>query len=256
MSKKPTVWVSANDLTEEETLGVLGLARQKLVKNDECLQWGFAKNSGNGHAVTLKAIDPNHTYKVYTLDVLMKQAGKEVSPLSLYRRTCNNPRCMNTEHCYPKPVDYPLGDEEVSLYQNNYKLAVRMLQNGWALGDVAASTSKGLLTTVKNEGLDYSKDAADRHPLSYRELLKVAEYLRKVGNKDLKIEEVVVGTGIEFERLVVNGAAVKALRRRDLDTVVWLLSLLCDGFPMNKACELVGKNFMYGAQLFGACYGY
>lgn len=256
MSKKPTVWVSANDLTEEETLGVLGLARQKLVKNGECLQWGFAKNSGNGHAVTLKAIDPNHTYKVYTLDVLMKQAGKEVSPLSLYRRTCNNPRCMNTEHCYPKPVDYPLGDEEVSLYQNNYKLAVRMLQNGWALGDVAASTSKGLLTTVKNEGLDYSKDAADRHPLSYRELLKVAEYLRKVGNKDLKIEEVVVGTGIEFERLVVNGAAVKALRRRDLDTVVWLLSLLCDGFPMNKACELVGKNFMYGAQLFGACYGY
>lgn len=255
MSEKPIVWVSANDLTEEETLGVLGLARQKLVKKGECLQWGFAKNSGNGHAVNLKTIDPNHTYKVYTLDVLMKQAGKEVSPLSLYRRTCNNPRCMNTEHCYPKPVDYPLG-EESSQFQNDYKLAVRMLQNGWARGDVVASTSKGMLTTIKNEGLYYSKDAAERHPLSYRELLKVAEYLRKVGNKDLNINDVVIGAGIEFERLVVNGAAIKALRRRDLDTVVWLLSLLCDGFPMIKACELVGKNFMYGAQLFGACYGY
>lgn len=255
MSKKPTVWVSANDLTEEETLGVLGLARQKLVKNGECLQWGFAKNSGNGHSVKLKAIDPNHTYKVYTLDVLMKQAGKEVSPDSLYRRTCNNPRCMNTEHCYPKTADYPDGEESY-LYQRDYRLAVRMLQNGWALGDVAASTSKIMLTTVKTAGVDYSKDAAERHPLSYHELLKVAEHLRTVGNKDIKIDELVFGTGIEFKRLVVNGAAIKALRRRDLDTVVWLLSLLCDGFPMNKACEYVGKNFMYGAQLFGACYGH
>ena len=77
-----------------------------------------------------------------------------------------------------------------------------------------------------------------------------------MGNRDLNIDEVVRGAGIEFEQLVVNGAAIKALRRRDLDTVVWLLSLLCDGFPMNKACEYVGKNFMYGAQLLGACYGY
>lgn len=255
MSKKSTVWVSANDLTEEETLGVLGLARQKLVKNGECLEWGFGKTSGNGHAVKLKTVDPNHTYKVYTLDVLMKQAGKEVSPVSLYRRTCNNPRCMNTEHCYPKPADYPQG-EQSSQYQHDYKLAVRMLQNGWALGDIAASTSKVVLNVVKTAGVDYSTDVAKRHPLSYFELLKVAEYLRKVGNKDLNIKEVVVGAGVEFERLAVNGAAIKALCRRDLDTVVWLLSLLCEGFPMNKACEYVGKNFMYGAQLFGACYGY
>lgn len=255
MSKKPTVWVSANDLTEEETLGILGLARQKLVKNGECLEWGFAKASGNGHSVKLKAIDPSYTYRVCTLDVLMKQAGKEMSPRSLYRRTCNNPRCMNTEHCYPKPVDYPQG-EESSQYHHDYKLAVRMLQNGWALGDVSASTSKVMLTVVKTAGVDYSKDAAERNPLSYLELLKVAEYLRKVGNKDLDIDDVVIGTGIEFERLVVNGAAIKAMRRRDLDTVVWMLSLLCDGFPMVKACELVGKNFMYGAQLLGACYGH
>lgn len=255
MSKKPTVWVSANDLTEEETLGILGLARQKLVKNGECLEWGFAKASGNGHSVKLKAIDPSYTYRVCTLDVLMKQAGKEMSPHSLYRRTCNNPRCMNTEHCYPKPVDYPQG-EESSQYHHDYKLAVRMLQNGWALGDVSASTSKVMLTVVKTAGVDYSKDAAERNPLSYLELLKVAEYLRKVGNKDLDIDDVVIGTGIEFERLVVNGAAIKAMRRRDLDTVVWMLSLLCDGFPMVKACELVGKNFMYGAQLLGACYGH
>lgn len=255
MSKKPTVWVSANDLTEEETLGILGLARQKLVKNGECLEWGFAKASGNGHSVKLKAIDPSYTYRVCTLDVLMKQAGKEMSSHSLYRRTCNNPRCMNTEHCYPKPVDYPQG-EESSQYQHDYKLAVRMLQNGWALGDVSASTSKVMLTVVKTAGVDYSKDAAERNPLSYLELLKVAEYLRKVGDKDLNIDDVVIGTGIEFERLVVNGAAIKAMRRRDLDTVVWMLSLLCDGFPMVKACELVGKNFMYGAQLLGACYGH
>lgn len=255
MSKKPTVWVSANDLTEEETLGILGLARQKLVKNGECLEWGFAKASGNGHSVKLKAIDPSYTYRVCTLDVLMKQAGKEMSPHSLYRRTCNNPRCMNTEHCYPKPVDYPQG-EESSQYQHDYKLAVRMLQNGWALGDVSASTSKVMLTVVKTAGVDYSKDAAERNPLSYLDLLKVAEYLRKVGDKDLNIDDVVIGTGIEFERLVVNGAAIKAMRRRDLDTVVWMLSLLCDGFPMVKACELVGKNFMYGAQLLGACYGH
>lgn len=255
MSKKPTVWVSANDLTEEETLGILGLARQKLVKNGECLEWGFAKASGNGHSVKLKAIDPSYTYRVCTLDVLMKQAGKEMSPHSLYRRTCNNPRCMNTEHCYPKPVDYPQG-EESSQYQHDYKLAVRMLQNGWALGDVSASTSKVMLTVVKTAGVDYSKDAAERNPLSYLELLKVAEYLRKVGDKDLNIDDVVIGTGIEFERLVVNGAAIKAMRRRDLDTVVWMLSLLCDGFPMVKACELAGKNFMYGAQLLGACYGH
>lgn len=255
MSKKPTVWVSANDLTEEETLGILGLARQKLVKNGECLEWGFAKASGNGHSVKLKTIDPSYTYRACTLDVLMKQAGKEMSPHSLYRRTCNNPRCMNTEHCYPKPVDYPQG-EESSQYKHDYKLAVRMLQNGWALGDVSASTSKVMLTVVKTAGVDYSKDAAERNPLSYLELLKVAEYLRKVGNKDLDIDDVVIGTGIEFERLVVNGAAIKAMRRRDLDTVVWMLSLLCDGFPMVKACELVGKNFMYGAQLLGACYGH
>lgn len=255
MSKKPTVWVSANDLTEEETLGILGLARQKLVKNGECLEWGFVKASGNGHSVKLKTIDPSYTYRACTLDVLMKQAGKEMSPHSLYRRTCNNPRCMNTEHCYPKPVDYPQG-EESSQYKHDYKLAVRMLQNGWALGDVSASTSKVMLTVVKTAGVDYSKDAAERNPLSYLELLKVAEYLRKVGNKDLDIDDVVIGTGIEFERLVVNGAAIKAMRRRDLDTVVWMLSLLCDGFPMVKACELVGKNFMYGAQLLGACYGH
>lgn len=255
MSKKPTVWVSANDLTEDETLGILGLARQKLVKKGECLEWGFAKASGNGHSVKLKAIDPSYTYRACTLDVLMKQAGKEMSPHSLYRRTCNNPRCMNTEHCYPKSVDYPQG-EESSQYQHDYKLAVRMLQNGWALGDVSASTSKVMLTLVKTAGVGYSKDAAERNPLSYLELLKVAEYLRKVGNKDLNIDDVVIGTGIEFDRLVVNGAAIKAMRRRDLDTVVWMLSLLCDGFPMVKACELVGKNFMYGTQLFGACYGY
>lgn len=255
MSKKPTVWVSANDLTEEETLGILGLARQKLVKNGECLEWGFAKASGNGHSVKLKTIDPSYTYKACTLDVLMKQAGKEMSPHSLYRRTCNNPRCMNTEHCYPKPVDYPQGEESFQ-YHHDYKLAVRMLQNGWALGDVSASTSKVMLTVVKTAGVDYSKDAAERNPLSYLELLKVAEYLRKVGNKDLDIDDVVIGTGIEFERLVVNGAAIKAMRRRDLDTVVWMLSLLCDGFPTVKACELVGKNFMYGAQLLGACYGH
>lgn len=255
MSEKPTVWVSANDLTEDETLGIIGLAKQKLVKNGECLEWGFAKTSGNGHAIKLKTIDPNYTYKVYTLDVLMKRTGKEVSPDSLYRRTCNNPRCMNPEHCYPKQADYPQGEESY-LYQCDYKLAVRMLQNGWALGDVAESTSKAMLTIVKTAGVDYSKDAAARYPLSYLELLKVAEYLRKVGNKDLNINEVVVGTGIEFARLVVNGSAVKAIRRRDLDTVVWLLSLLCDGMPMNKACEAVGKSFMYGAQLFGACYGY
>lgn len=254
MSKKPTVWVDAEGLTEDEALGVLGLARQKLVKNGDCLEWGFTGASGNGHAVKLKTIDQSHTYKVHTLDVLMKQAGKEVSPNSLYRRTCNNPRCMNTEHCYPKKADYPDGKES-PLYQQDYKLAVRMLQNGWALGDVAASTSKEMLNIVKEEGLGPSVYAADRCPLSYSELLKVAEYLRKVGNKDLKIGDVVSGANIDFDRIVVNGAAVKAMRRRDLDTVVWLLSLLCDGMPMSKACEKVGKSFMYGAQLFGACYG-
>lgn len=88
MSKKPTVWGNANDLTEDETLGILGLARQKLVKKEECLEWEFVNTSGNGHTVKLKTIDPNNIYKVYTLDVLMKLVGKEVSPISLYCRTC------------------------------------------------------------------------------------------------------------------------------------------------------------------------
>ena len=73
---------------------------------------------------------------------------------------------------------------------------------------IAASTSKVVLNVVKTAGVDYSTDVAKRHPLSYFELLKVAEYLRKVGNKDLNIKEVVVGAGVEFERLVVNGAAI------------------------------------------------
>lgn len=254
MSKKTTVWVNANDLTEDEALGVLGQARRKLVKNGECLEWGFAIKSGNSHTTTLKVIDPIHIYKVHTLDVLMKQAGREISPNSLYRHTCNNPRCMNTEHCYPKSDEYPQG-EKSTLYQHDYVLAVRMLQNGWALRDVVASTTKEMLNIVKTTDTGPSPDAATRHPLSYAELLRVAEYIRKVGNKGLKINEVVIGAGVDYERLVVNGAAVKAMRRRDLDTVVWLLSLLCDGIPMSKACEKVGKSIMFGAQLFGACYG-
>ena len=76
MSNKPTVWGNVNDLTEDETLGILGLARQKLVKKRECLEWEFANTCGNGHTVKLKTIDPNNIYKVYTLDVLMKQAVK------------------------------------------------------------------------------------------------------------------------------------------------------------------------------------
>lgn len=253
-NKQSVVWVHANDLTENELLGITGLAKQKLVLNGDCLEWGFTKTSGNHHTTKLKTIDENHIYKVYTLDALMRIAGKPVSTTSLYQRTCGNPRCMNVEHCVPKEPYYPDGVESPK-YQDDYHLAQRMLQFGWALGDIRESTSQTALQDVKFNGVEPNTEMADRQPLTYAELLKLAEYLRTVGNVNVHIQTAASKTGIKFERLVTNGGAVKALRRRDSDDVVWLLSWLCQGVPLHEACKEVGKGIMYGTQLLGACYG-
>lgn len=260
MSKRKTIWVDANTLTDVEVLGIVGMARAKLRRVGDCLEWGYASTSGNRHATRVENVDPENSYKVHTLDVLMRAAGKEVSPTSLYQTTCGNPRCMNVEHIETKqPI---IQNGEVALqYQADYKLAVEMLQYGWALTDTAKSTSQQMVRVVKEIGVSYPADAKNRQPLTYRELFRLAEVLSRTPDDAVNIYDLVKTTGLDLERLLKNGAAVKALRRRmtttaDADALRWFLACLCDGYPMSEACKKANKNGMYAVQLLGACYGY
>lgn len=257
--KTKTIWVDANTLTEGEVLGIVGLARAKLRRVDDCLEWGYASSSGNRHATRVDSVDPDNLYKVHTLDVLMRAAGKEVSPTSLYQTTCGNPRCMNVEHVETKQPIIRNG-EVTPPYQADYKLAVEMLQYGWTLADTARSTSQRMVNIVRDIGVSYPADAKDRQPLTYRELFRLAEVLSRTQDDAVNIHDLVKTTGLDEERLLKNGAAVKALRRRmtttaDADAVRWLLACLCDGYPMSEACKKANKNGMYATQLLGACYG-
>lgn len=260
MSKnKPTVWVNANDLTEDETLGVLGLARSRLVKVGDCLEWGFVKTSGNTHSVALKAMDKDHQYRVFALDVLMKDAGKPISPISRYQRTCGNPRCMNPEHCYMKEQPYPEG-EESSSYRQDFKLATEMNQWGWAKNDIIFNTSGLMANRVQEQSVEVPADYKDRQPLTYGELLKVAHALASIGMGAVNVEKLTQLTGLDYQHLLRNGAAVKAIHRRmttdeNRDAVIWFLTYLCEGCSIAVASEKANKSYMYGTQFLGACYG-
>lgn len=260
MAKK-TVWVRPQDLTEDELMGIVALARRNLVERHGCLEWGSSVTSGNRHRCRLGSDDAGNDRVVRTQDVLLFKAGEKVPDGGKYSRTCNNPRCMNPQHLSEggQWSKYS-GDEGKTLYQQDMELATKMLQFGWSYQDIVATTSVLMYTTLTKDGVSPAADVATREPLTYAELLRLAEALRSHRHVVKHVSVIADSAKIDINKLIMNGQAVKALRRRmsnstGEDEVIWFLSGLCNGQTPKAAAESINKPTTYGTLLLGACYG-
>lgn len=258
--KYKTKVLRSHELSEEETKSVLDMARKNLIKVGDCMEWGVTRASGNRHRQLLRVGEDGTRYVVRTLDVLVHEAGIDVSTNGVYTPTCGNKRCMNPEHMRMGRGWSKYDNEGSELYEYDKALAIRMIQNGWPTLDVAETTSTQMYEIVTKDGVGLSGDAIERTPLSYKELHQLAETIRVIKNKPMHAAELAENARIEYERLLVNGSAVSALRRRmtntkSIETVLWFLTLLGRGYSVKRACDEIGKLPVYGTLLLGACYG-
>lgn len=260
MAKK-VVWIKPQDLTDDEKMGILAMAKRNLVDRDGCLEWGTTVSSGNRHRCRVGTDEAGNARVVRTQDVLLFNAGKQVLDGGRYTRTCGNPRCMNPMHVSSSGswAKYE-GEAGSTLYAQDKELATKMLQYGWSYHDVVSATSVAMYTELLKDGVTPAPAMATREPLTFAELLRLAETLRQHMYHIKHVAVIAEDAQLDFDKLMMNGQAVKAIRRRmgdrdKADTVVWLLAGLCDGHPLQKVCEGVGKPTAYGAALIGACYG-
>ena len=258
--KQKTKVLRSHELTTEEINTVLDNARRNLVKSGDCLVWGVAQSSGNKHRQVVRVGEDGTRFLVRTLDVLVHEAGVDVSGNGLYTPSCGNKRCMNPEHMRMGRgwTKYDTADSEV--YKHDKELTKRMILNGWHTPDIAETTSAQMYEIVIKEEIGLSSDAENRVPLTYAELYRLAEAIRMTKNKPTHVAELAEQAKIEYNKLLVNGAAVSALRRRmsgakNVETVMWFFTLLVRGYSVKAACEEVGKLTVYGTLLLGACYG-